>query len=97
MLIHTISRRYLSPALQSGQFNREELNMHNLRETFVFPAKNKKNSRLKNVLLVLFFACLLGLPAKADYGSGTGEPNDHYLIYTAEQMNEISAKVQKAL
>ena len=40
-------------------------------------------------LLVLLAICLLGRPAEAQYGGGTGEPNDPYLIYTAEQMNEI--------
>jgi len=33
--------------------------------------------------------CLVSIPAQAQYGGGTGEPNDPYLIYTAEQMNEI--------
>lgn len=56
-----------------------------------WPDKNTKNSKLVNVLLILFFACLLVLPAKAEYGGGAGEPNDPYLIYTAEQMNEIGA------
>ncbi len=32
-----------------------------------------------------------GMPAQAQYGGGTGEPNDPYLIYTAEQMNAIGA------
>jgi len=44
-----------------------------------------------NILLVLLFVCLLDLPVKADYGGGTGQPDDPYLIYTAEQMNEIGA------
>ena len=29
--------------------------------------------------------------ARAQYGGGAGEPNDPYLIYTAEQMNAIGA------
>jgi len=29
------------------------------------------------------------VPAKAQYGGGRGEPNEPYLIYTAEQLNEI--------
>jgi len=37
-------------------------------------------------LLVLF---LIAAPAHAKYGGGTGGPNDPYLIFTAEQMNEI--------
>ncbi len=42
-------------------------------------------------LSVLFIICLLALPAEAEYGAGTGRPDDPYLIYTAEQMNEIGA------
>ncbi|MFH1717316.1 MAG: GLUG motif-containing protein [Planctomycetota bacterium] len=42
-------------------------------------------------LLGLFIICLLSLPAGAKYGGGTGEPNNPYLIYTAEQMNAIGA------
>ena len=32
------------------------------------------------------------MPVHAKYGGGTGEPNDPYLIYTAEQMNAIGAE-----
>ena len=39
----------------------------------------------------LFTLAFLALPAQAKYGGGAGEPNDPYLIYTAEQMNEIGA------
>ena len=42
-------------------------------------------------LLVLLVICLLGLRAEAQYGGGTGQPEDPYLIYTAEQMNAIGA------
>ncbi|MGD8500631.1 MAG: GLUG motif-containing protein [Phycisphaerales bacterium] len=42
-------------------------------------------------LLVLLAICLFGRPAEAEYGGGTGQPDDPYLIYTAEQMNEIGA------
>jgi hypothetical protein len=38
------------------------------------------------LLVILYFS---GLPTQAQYGGGTGESNDPYLIYTAEQMNEI--------
>ena len=38
-------------------------------------------------LLITIFS--LSFPAYAQYGGGTGEPNDPYLIYTAEQMNAI--------
>ena len=43
------------------------------------------------LLPVLLVICLLGLPAEAEYGGGTGQPEDPYLIYTDEQMNEIGA------
>ena len=41
-------------------------------------------------LLLLF---IIASPAYAKYGGGTGGPNDPYLIYTAEQMNEIGLSV----
>ncbi len=65
--------------------------MCNLREPFDFLGHNKTNVRLINVLLVMLFACFLSMPAKSEYGGGTGEPDDSYLIYNAEQMNEIGA------
>jgi hypothetical protein len=65
--------------------------MSDLREPFGVVDKNNKDSRLMIVFLMLFFTCLFVLPAEAQYGGGTGEPNDPYLIYTAEQMNEIGA------
>lgn len=40
-------------------------------------------------ILVLFSIFLFSRQAQAKYGGGTGEPNEPYLIYTAEQMNEI--------
>ena len=44
-----------------------------------------KANHIRMLLCVLF----LTLPAQAQYGGGTGEPNDPYQIHTAEQMNEI--------
>ena len=38
------------------------------------------------LLATLYFS---NSPAQAQYGGGSGEPNDPYLIYTAEQMNEV--------
>ena len=43
-------------------------------------------------LLILLTICLSTRPSKAQYGGGTGEPNNPYLIYTAEQMNAIGAE-----
>ncbi|MHC4437602.1 MAG: GLUG motif-containing protein, partial [Planctomycetota bacterium] len=49
-------------------------------------------ARIPHVLWVIYLSitiCFLSSPAYAKYGGGTGELNDPYLIYTAEQMNEI--------
>ena len=51
----------------------------------------RQGGKLTMSLFVLLAICLLGRPAEAQYGGGTGEPNDPYLIYTAEQMNAIGA------
>ena len=48
-------------------------------------------SKTFSPLLVLLAIFLFGRPAEAQYGGGSGEPNDPYLIYTAEQMNTIGA------
>ena len=47
-----------------------------------------KAKRIRWLLAVLF----LTVPIQAQYGGGTGEPNDPYLIYTPEQMNAIGAE-----
>ena len=39
----------------------------------------------------LLALCLLSPPVGAQYGGGTGGPDNPYLIYTAEQMNAIGA------
>ena len=38
---------------------------------------------------VVWGLCFFALSAQAKYGGGTGEPNDPYLIYDANQMNTI--------
>jgi hypothetical protein len=50
-----------------------------------------RKSNLLAKITVFFVICCCCLPAQAKYGGGTGEPNDPYLIYTAEQMNAIGA------
>jgi len=45
--------------------------------------------RTVRVIPFLIAVCFVSLPVQAQYGGGSGEPNDPYLIYTAEQMNEI--------
>jgi len=48
--------------------------------------KRKIQWAISLFLVMLYF---YGMPAQAQYGGGSGEPNDPYLIYTAEQMNSI--------
>ncbi|MHC4086990.1 MAG: GLUG motif-containing protein [Planctomycetota bacterium] len=46
------------------------------------------------ILIMAVIVCGLSifpLPAQAKYGGGSGEPDNPYLIYTAEQMNAIGA------
>jgi len=55
----------------------------------------KRNEAHKSLALQAFLligVCVFSVPAQAKYGGGTGEPNDPYLIYTAEQMNTIGAE-----
>jgi hypothetical protein len=47
----------------------------------------RKTQQVISSFFVLLYFC--SLPAQAQYGGGTGEPNDPYLIYTAEQQNKI--------
>jgi hypothetical protein len=47
---------------------------------------------LTKPLIVLLVICLFGRAAEAQYGGGSGEPNDPYLIYTAEDLNEIDTE-----
>ena len=49
-------------------------------------------SKIWRVNLLLIVVCFLSFNAHAKYGGGTGEPNDPYLIYTAEQINSIGAE-----
>ena len=50
-------------------------------------------SSLSGKITILFVICCCSLSIQAKYGGGTGGPNDPYLIYTAEQMNEIGLSV----
>jgi hypothetical protein len=51
----------------------------------------KKQFILMMLLPGLFVLCLLSQRAEAQYGGGTGQADDPYLIYTPEQMNTIGA------
>jgi hypothetical protein len=48
--------------------------------------------RILRAVTLIVVICFSEPPARAKYGGGTGEPNDPYLIYTAEQMNTIGAE-----
>jgi hypothetical protein len=50
-----------------------------------------RNSQIMRMVFFMIVFCVFSFPAEAKYGGGMGEPNDPYLIYTAEQMNEIGA------
>ncbi|GEM_PF-2161780 len=45
----------------------------------------RPHSILRTIPFVIA-VCLVSIPAQAQYGGGTGEPNDPYLIYTAEDL-----------
>jgi hypothetical protein len=51
-----------------------------------------REPRTRRTLLLLLAPCLLSTCLRAQYGGGTGEPNDPYLIYTPAQMNAIGAE-----
>jgi hypothetical protein len=50
------------------------------------------NLKILYVMVFLITICFFSFPAHAKYGGGTGEPNDPYLIHTAEQMDAIGAE-----
>ena len=49
------------------------------------------NSRIKRTIPLLIAVCFISFPTYAQYGGGTGEPNNPYLIYTGEHLNAIGA------
>lgn len=51
-----------------------------------------KQLRVVQTIPLLIMVCFSSLDTQAKYGGGTGDPNDPYLIYTAEQMNTIGAE-----
>ena len=48
-----------------------------------------RNSRVLRTIPLLIAFCLVSMPAQAQYGGGTGEPNNPYQIATAEDLNDI--------
>jgi hypothetical protein len=55
-----------------------------------------RNSHISGTILLTIIICLFSFPAYAKYGGGTGEPNNPYLIYTAEQLNTIGLNQEDA-
>ena len=53
------------------------------------PDLSKTCHKLTIPLLLLLTICFSALPAQTKYGGGTGEPNNPYLIYDANQMNAV--------
>ncbi len=51
----------------------------------------ERNSGFRIVVVVWSLVVFLAPSARAQYGGGTGEPNDPYLIYTPEQLQAIGA------
>jgi len=51
--------------------------------------KAEQNSRIARTVSLLIAVCLIGAPAQANYGGGVGEPNDPYLIYTAQHVYDM--------
>ena len=47
------------------------------------------NRKIQWIIHSFFVMLCCNLQAQAQYGGGTGEPNDPYLIYTAEHLNAI--------
>lgn len=58
--------------------------------------EKSRNARLLWLIPLSITMCLFSFPAYAQYGGGTGEPNDPYLIYTAEQLNTIGLHQEDA-
>ena len=52
-----------------------------------------KHKVIRIMAVLVCGICFFALPAQAKYGGGTGEPDNPYLIYTAEQMNASGADV----
>ncbi len=48
--------------------------------------KMLRNPRVLRIIPLLIAVCLVSMPAQAQYGGGTGEPNDPYQIATAEDL-----------
>ncbi|MBW7988476.1 MAG: hypothetical protein FVQ84_00410 [Planctomycetes bacterium] len=48
-----------------------------------------RNSGILRAIPLLIIICLFSFPVQAQYGGGTGESNEPYLIYTADQLDSI--------
>ncbi len=51
-----------------------------------------RGTHIRRIIPFLITLCVLGVPAQAQYGGGSGTANDPYQIWTPEQMNAIGAE-----
>jgi len=49
----------------------------------------ERNHLVRWTIPMLVTVCLVSVPVQANYGGGAGEPNDPYLIYTAQQFYDV--------
>ncbi|MCP4612545.1 MAG: hypothetical protein GY845_27925 [Planctomycetes bacterium] len=63
--------------------------MSALKTTFRLLGYHPQHGKSPILKVVLLAVCLFGRASGAEYGGGTGIADDPYLIYTAEQLNEI--------
>jgi hypothetical protein len=54
--------------------------------------RSARNLQIWRAVFILVTICLTGMLAQAKYGGGTGDPNNPYLIFTAEQLNTIGTE-----
>ena len=55
------------------------------------PGLRQQRSKSPISLIVILAVCSFNQVTNAQFGGGTGIPDDPHLIYTAEQLNEIGA------
>ncbi|MDT8304061.1 MAG: hypothetical protein RQ760_21445, partial [Sedimentisphaerales bacterium] len=65
-----------------------------LNRKIVLLGYSPQQSKSTMPLVVLLAVCIFCRASKAQFGGGTGIPEDPYLIYTAAQLNEIGADLE---
>lgn len=62
--------------------------------TFSLSGLDRQRGKSPMLLVVLLAVYLSGRASGVEFGGGTGIPDDPYLIYTAEQLNDIGADTE---